>query len=123
MLPAYGPGGMQGVRGLPEGRLHGNTKLIGNLELRSFFWKFRVAGQRLELGAAAFLDVGRVWTNSLAGVSGLDGSGLALHYGVGAGIRLRWGDSLVIRFDMHYSPAGAQLGSPVGLCVDVDPVL
>ena len=120
---SFGPGGGMGVRGVPQGRYHGRTKLIANVELRSFFWKFRIAGQRVELGAAAFVDMGRVWTDTLTGVASLDGTGIGLHYGVGAGVRLRWGDAAVIRFDFAYSPVSAQLGSPIGFFADVAPVL
>jgi hypothetical protein len=122
MQPTYGPGGGLAVRGLPQGRYQGNTKLVGNFEVRSFFWPFRFGSQRFELGAVAFFDVGRVWTNTFESVPALDGTGLALRYGAGGGLRLRWGDSLVIRIDASYSPVARDLGTAVGLYMDVDPV-
>jgi hypothetical protein len=122
LQPTYGPGGGLAVRGLPQGRYQGNTKLVGNFEVRSFFWPFSFGSQRFELGAVAFFDVGRVWTNTFNSVPALDGTGLALRYGTGGGLRLRWGDSLVIRIDASYSPVAGDLGAAVGLYMDVDPM-
>ena len=120
---AQGPAGSKGIRGVPQGRLLGRTKLIGNLEARSLFLPFSVASERFVLGAAAFLDAGRVWTGTLRAVPALDGSDWRLHWGVGGGPRLRWGDALLIRADFAYAPLGAELGMAPAVYVDFDQVL
>jgi outer membrane protein assembly factor BamA len=120
---AQGPGGSKGIRGVPQGRLIGRTKLVGNLEARSLFLPFSLASERFTLGAAAFFDAGRVWTDTLRSVRALDGSDRRLHWGVGGGPRLRWGDALLIRADFAYAPLGAELGMAPAVYVDVDQVL
>ncbi len=120
---AQGPGGSKGIRGVPQGRLIGRTKLIGNLEARSLCLPFSVGSERFVLGAAAFLDAGRVWSDTLRAVPALDGSNWRLHWGVGGGPRLRWGDALLIRADFAYAPLGAELGMAPAVYVDVDQVL
>jgi hypothetical protein len=115
--------GARGIRGIPSGRYHGRTKVIGNFEARSFLLPFTVGDQRCSLGLAAFADAGRVWTEPLASVEALDGRGWGIHWGLGAGPRLRWGDALVIRFDVAYSPDGEALGVAPAMYVDVQPVL
>jgi hypothetical protein len=67
-------------------------------------------------GAAAFVDAGRVWADFEGGdvdVLGPDGAvdrrplddGLAgFELGVGGGLRLRWGETFIIRLDAAYSP-------------------
>jgi hypothetical protein len=120
---SQGPAGSKGIRGVPQGRLVGRTKLIGNLEARSLCLPFSVASERFVLGAAAFLDAGRVWTDTLRSVPALDGSDWQLHWGVGGGPRLRWGEALLIRADFAYAPLGAELGAAPAVYVDVDQVL
>ena len=118
-----GPGGSRGIRGVPQGRLLGRTKVIANLELRSLFLPFSIGSQSFCVGAASFFDAGRVWADPLASVPSLDGSPSRIHWGAGAGPRLRWGDSLLIRADIAYAPLGAQLGSAPVVYLDVDQVL
>jgi outer membrane protein assembly factor BamA len=117
------PGGGRGIRGIPQGRLLGRTKLIGNFEVRSWFLPFDVGDQRFDVGMAAFFDTGRVWTDTLASVRRLDGPASTPHWGAGGGPRLRWGDSLVIRTDLAYAPLGARLGSAPAVYVDVEQVM
>jgi hypothetical protein len=118
-----GPGGGRGVRGIPQGRLLGRTKLIGNVEARSLFLPFTIAGERFTVGAGAFFDFGRVWTGTFRAVRSLDGTGIGMHWGAGAGPRLRWGDSLLIRADIAYAPLGEELGAAPAIYVDFDQVL
>jgi len=118
-----GPGGARGIRGVPQGRLLGRTKAIFNLELRSLFLPFRLGTQQFCLGMAGFFDAGRVWTETLRANEVLDGAWHRVHWGTGAGPRLRWGDSLMIRADIAYAPLGADLGSIPAIYVDVDQVL
>lgn len=112
-----GPGGSGSVRGVDGQRFHGKAKLIGNLELRSQFLPFSVVGQRFNLGALAFFDAGRVWADfdstEIAG-SALDDGHVAV--GVGAGLRLLWGETFIVRVDPGYSPTE----STFGLYINVD---
>ncbi len=121
--PRPGPAGAQGVRGVPQGRLHGRTKFIGNIEARTLLVPFTLLGEAATLGASVFFDVGRVWTGALRPTRELDGTGLGLHWGVGAGPRLRYGEALLIRCDIAYAPLGAELGSVPAAYVDVVHVL
>jgi hypothetical protein len=116
-----GPGGSRGIRGVPQGRLAGKSKVIGNVEVRTFLLPFSIGSQRFCLGAVAFADLGRVWANTLS-TSEQDGS-FHVHWGAGLGPRLRWGDSLLIRADISYAPLGAALGAAPAIYVDVEQVL
>lgn len=116
-------GGSRGIRGAPQGRLHGRTKVLGNVELRSLLLPFRAGSQRFTLGAAVFADSGRVWTGSFDAEPTFDGDGIGLHWGVGGGPRVRWGDSLLIRFDIAHSPLGSELGTSTALYIDVVQVM
>jgi hypothetical protein len=115
--------GGRGIRGAPAGRLQGRTKVVVNLEVRSFFLPFSIGSQRLTLGVGAFVDAGRVWVDPFASVRELDGTGPGIHWGAGGGPRLRWGDSLVVRGDFAYSPLGASLGVAPAIYVDIDQVM
>lgn len=106
------PGGLKGIRGVPEGRYRGPVKLVINLEIRSMFIKFNVASHQFRIGAVAFFDTGRVWMYQKN--SELDGTGMGMKFGTGAGIRLQWGETVVIRVDVAYSPDA----DPVGVYVD-----
>jgi hypothetical protein len=123
IMQGTGPAGSRGIRGAPQGRLAGRTKVLANVEIRSFFVSFALGDQRFSVGAAAFADTGRVWTDPFAGIRALDGQGLGLHAGFGAGPRLRWGDSLLIRADVAYSALGADVGAVPGIYVDIDSVM
>jgi hypothetical protein len=119
---SFGPAGSRGIRGVPQGRLLGRTKVIANLEIQSLLLPFEIFSQPLTLGLAAFADAGRVWTDTLQANAELDGQGLGIHWGVGGGPRLRWGDVMIIRCDFAYAPLGAELGDVPAVYVDVDPV-
>ena len=117
VLPGAGPGGQNGIRGVPAGRFVGEAKAFGNLEARSFFLPFSVGDERMVLGAAAFADAGRVFSKR-----GDDGQGLGLHAGFGGGPRIRWGDSFLVRADVALAP-GADAsgeGDAVGFYVTTD---
>lgn len=115
--------GSRGIRGVPQGRLQGRTKVIANLELRSFFVSFQAGDTRLALGAAAFVDAGRVWTGAFESVQPLDGRGLHPHWGAGGGPRMRWGDALVIRADIAYAPLGAAIDASPAFYFEVEQVM
>jgi outer membrane protein assembly factor BamA len=92
-----GVGGMSSVRGIERNRFAGNIKVFSNSELRFHALDLRVLGQPMKLGAAAFMDIGRVWH---PGVS--DGAWHEWHPGVGAGLRVTR-RAAVIRLDYALS--------------------
>ncbi len=113
LRPLEGPGGGWSLRGARRFRYHGKIKLITNVEVRSQFLPFRVLGQRFHLGALLFADAGRVFTDlqpvTLAGED-LDGGFWEFKAGLGAGLRLKWGDTLVIRAEPAFSPTDGTSG-------------
>ena len=108
--------GPEGVRGPPIGRYYGRAKVLSNVELRSMLYAFDVGDQHFRLGLTAFFDAGRVWA-VYEHAPELDGTGLGLKWGVGLGPRLQWGETVLLRLDVAYSPDAADLDSdtPVGV--------
>ena len=96
-------GGERILRGVPDGFYHGLIRVTGSTELRSMFWSFNIWTHRFELGAAAFIDFGRVFSG-YEPLESLDGEGPGIHFGTGGGLRLSWGESLMFRFDAAWSP-------------------
>jgi outer membrane protein assembly factor BamA len=92
-----GVGGMSSVRGIERNRFAGNIKVFSNSELRFHALDMRILGQPMKLGAAAFLDMGRVWHPGVT-----DGQWHEWHPGVGAGIRVAR-RAAVIRVDYALS--------------------
>ncbi len=92
-----GVGGMSSVRGVERNRFEGNIKVFSNSELRFHALDMTVLGQPISLGAAAFLDLGRVWHPGVA-----NGSWHEWHPGVGAGLRLTRREA-VVRLDYALS--------------------
>ncbi len=111
-------GGAQGVRGVPVGRYAGLAKAIGNVELRSVLAGFRALAQSLHVGGDVFFDTGRAFAD-YSFHAPVDGSGLGLKYGIGAGAFVQWGEAAIFRVDVAYSPdAVAENPSlPVGVYV------
>jgi hypothetical protein len=92
-----GVGGAKTVRGVLRDRFLGRTRLLTNYELRWRGVPFRALGQPWRAGAVAFSDGGRVW----AAGDGFSISDIGdLHYGSGAGLRLVWGESFIVAFDL-----------------------
>jgi len=96
-------GGTNGVRGVPAGRYYGKIKTFGNVEVRSELFKFRALGKSVGFALVPFFDAGRLWTEERSHPE-LDGTGVGLKYGTGAGIHLQSGSSFVIRADLAWSP-------------------
>jgi outer membrane translocation and assembly module TamA len=92
-----GVGGMSSVRGIERNRFGGNIKVFSNSELRFHALDMRVLDQPMKLGAAAFMDIGRVWHPGVA-----DGAWHEWHPGVGAGLRVTR-RAAVIRVDYAFS--------------------
>jgi hypothetical protein len=97
-------GGGKALRGVPAQRYYGKVKVFENLEARSELLPFTIKGKRLVLGAALFVDAGRVWTELTTRHPELDGTGLGLKYGLGGGLRLQSGQTFVVRADVAWSP-------------------
>jgi hypothetical protein len=102
-------GGAHGVRGVPRDRYRGKRKLFANLEARATLAHFTVHGSRYGLGLTAFFDSGRVWADDTSAPE-LDGTGVGLKYGTGAGLRVQKGQSFVLRVDVAWSPDARPLG-------------
>jgi len=93
------------IRGIPNGRYHGKIKLFGNVELRSKLFDYRLFGTSNNIGVLVFADGGRLWAGWKADPN-LDGESLGLKYGVGAGLRLQFGRTFIVRTDTSWSPDG-----------------
>lgn len=116
LFSAGAPGGGSAVRGIPLHRYHGKIKALCNLELRARLLPFTLWRQRFNLGGVVFADAGRVWTD-FSSPERFDGTGVGLKYGVGAGPRLQWGETFLIRIDLAWSPDVAPL--PLGIYFNV----
>jgi outer membrane protein assembly factor BamA len=102
-------GGPKYVRGVPSNRYYGKRKLMANTELRAHVWDFSAGKSRYQLGITGFFDFGRVWAD-LESRPQLDGTGLGLKYGTGAGLRLQKDKTFVLRGDVAWSPDARPLG-------------
>jgi hypothetical protein len=105
----YALGGVGGIRGVPGQRYGGKLKAIGNAEVRMDFVHFRALNRPLLFSGAAFVDAGRVWADGSKRPD-LDGTGLGLKWGVGAGPRIQSGEAFVIRADIAWSPDAKPIG-------------
>ncbi|WP_394822212.1 BamA/TamA family outer membrane protein [Pendulispora albinea] len=103
-------GGSNGVRGVPGQRYYGKVKAFGNFEVRSTLFDFRLFDKKFALGATAFFDAGRAWTELGSSHPALDGTGLGLKYGTGVGLRLHQGQAFVVRGDIAWSPDAQPIG-------------
>lgn len=112
------PGGAQGIRGVPNGRYSGLVKVVGNVEVRTFYTDFHLFGSHFKLGATAFIDAGRIWTDYTFN-NPRDGNGLGLKYGIGGGPCFTWDSAALFRVDLAYSPdaSAANPGFPIGIYV------
>jgi hypothetical protein len=103
-------GGGKAIRGVPAQRYHGKVKLFENLEARSELFHFTFRNKPLILGAAIFFDSGRTWTEPFHQHPELDGTGIGLKYGIGAGLRFQEGKTFVVRADLAWSPDAQPIG-------------
>jgi hypothetical protein len=110
--------GKRGVRGAPEGRYAGAAKAIESLELRSLFAPFRLFNLKLAFGMHAFLIAGQSWAALRPTAPFVDG-GPRTTWGAGGGCLLRWGEALVVRAEVGYSPDSTDASLPVGIYLDM----
>jgi len=111
-------GGSSAVRGIYEGRFRGQSKVLGQIELRSWLFGHMLGSVHVRMGLEAFFDTGRVWAVTGKSNPELDGTGLGMKFGTGGGMRLGWGEYGVVRIDLAWSP-DAPDDAPVGLYMDV----
>lgn len=104
-------GGGMAVRGVPAYRYYGKIKAFGNIELRTAITSFSWFDRSFKLGVASFVDAGRLWAGMNNPRPEIEGSGLALHYGIGAGLRLQQGHAFVVRGDVAWSPDARPVGA------------
>src|SRR5262249_8722280 len=81
-----GLGGLDTVRGVPRNRYGGNTKVLGNVELRWATVEIPWGPAPLQIGLSGFLDTGRVWQPGQPNGRFFDAS--EWHSGAGGGLRL-----------------------------------
>jgi hypothetical protein len=105
----YAIGGTAGVRGVPAEQYYGRIKVIANLEVRTDAARFQLFGKPWAFGIATFLDGGRLWAD-WSPQPQLDGTGLGLKWGTGAGIRVQQGKAFVVRGDVAWSPDARPIG-------------
>jgi hypothetical protein len=109
LFPMPAPGGGAGIRGVPAYRYHGKVKLLSNWELRARILPFTIHGQRFNIGAIAFVDAGRVWSD-LSHSDELDDTDMGVKVGVGGGLRIQWGEAFLLRTDLAWSPDADPIG-------------
>jgi hypothetical protein len=100
------------IRGVPAQRYYGKVKVIGNLEGRVRVVDFHALSKPMSLGFAVFFDGGRVWADTSPQPQ-LDGTGLGLKYGIGAGVRFTSGSAFALRADLAWSPDATPIGAYV----------
>lgn len=88
-----GLGGLRSLRGYLQNRFVGPDFVLGNLELRWTFVKFRFLKQGFALEAVPFLDMGRVFDN--VGQTSFDGWKRT----EGGGLRIAWNEATIIMID------------------------
>jgi len=122
--PLQLPGGSTGIRGVPLGLFSGLVKVVANVELRTMPLHFSLLEQRFRLGGDAFGDAGRAFSDYTFH-SPRDGSGIGIHWGMGAGVYVAWGDAALFRLEAAYSPDAFPLhpfdlatSLPLGLYVE-----
>jgi hemolysin activation/secretion protein len=101
----WATGGGTSLRGVPIQRYHAKIKLLANFELRAGLGRFRLFGRPSRLSLLGFVDLGRFFADWVPQPA-LDGRGPGVKVGVGAGLRLRFGSSLVVRVDVGASADG-----------------
>lgn len=90
-------GGEDATRGFKKFRFGGMIYGIANLELRSSLFEIDVLKQNLAFSLVPFVDAGRVWDNFQ------DMKLNNILISPGAGIRIAWNQSTILRFDYSIS--------------------
>jgi outer membrane translocation and assembly module TamA len=97
-----GLGGPTTLRGYKQSRFLGRVMNFNNFELRWRFAQMRMAKQHFEFSAVPFFDIGGVWDD----FTNLNSRNL--RHSEGAGLRITWNESTVLRFDYAVSQEDQQ---------------
>ncbi|MCS7189728.1 MAG: outer membrane protein assembly factor [Bacteroidia bacterium] len=97
-------GGARSVRGFRESRFVAPAVAQVNLELRTHLYGFRLLRQDWIIGTVTFYDMGSIWDNLRQIKSSTQGWIGA----PGAGLRLAWNQSTILRWDIARSREGTQ---------------
>jgi len=95
-------GGERSLRGYREARFLAPTVALVNLEARGRFYDFKFLRQHFALGANIFYDFGTVW-DSPSKMTFANWRGAP-----GAGARIAWNQSTILRLDYAHSREGGQ---------------
>ena len=106
-----GLGGNSSIRGLPKNRFVGKGLVMLNTDLRWRFAEFSLRHKPAHLVLSGFVDLGRVWSESIR----LDELGSGLNSGYGGGMRVGLGPSFVVAFDVGRSPQSNSTQIYIGL--------
>lgn len=90
-------GGEDALRGYKKFRFGGMIYGVANLELRSHLFDTKFLKQDFSFSFVPFVDAGRVWDN----FSTMKLNGML--YSPGAGLRVAWNQSTILRFDYSVS--------------------
>jgi hypothetical protein len=103
-----GLGGGTTLRGVRRNRVMGDGYLLGNIETRWKFYRFRFINNNFYLALNAFLDFGTItkkmeFDTELANMEGegnyFDPGAEKLHYSYGAGFRIAMNENFIIKAD------------------------
>lgn len=97
-----GLGGPNTLRGYKQSRFLGRVTSFNNFELRWRFAQTKIFNQHLEFSAVPFYDFGGVWDefNSINSAN--------WRHSEGAGLRIAWNESTILRFDYAVSQEDQQ---------------
>lgn len=101
-------GGGSSLRGVRSARYHGNIKVLLNTELRWHIVHSILFRTFIAFEFVGYVDLGRVWM-APSHVT-MRESRFSIHLGIGGGLRVRWGKSMIIRFDLAWSPDADPIG-------------
>jgi hypothetical protein len=93
-----GVGGALTVRGLRQSEYIAPTKAIANAEIRWQFAQLRVWQHDVRLTSVSFVDAGEVW----GAYDSIGSFPRGLHGAFGEGLRIAWGELVVLRADAGY---------------------
>jgi hypothetical protein len=111
-------GGASTVRGVGLQRFAGKIKLVASGELRGEIARLSLRGQRLRVGALGFIDASRTradWHEVTLDGRDVDGRWTRIAVGLGSGLRVAWGATLIIRLDAGVSPTEESTGVYIGV--------
>jgi len=115
-----GLGGSKSLRGVMRNRVVGEGYVLGNLELRWKFLKFKFIGSDWYLALSPFLDAARItkpYTFTEVPQM-LQGDPDGWHLGYGAGLHIAWGENFIVAVD--YGLAADKRDGDTGLYIGLD---